>query len=60
MEEVLPVVAPEPARLGVVLPVGAPYLGWQEVPKARRTPIEKWVSPMEAGDLYTQIPWVQR
>ncbi len=60
MEGVLPVVAPEPGVLGVVEPVVAPEPVWQGVPKARKTSYEKWVSPMEAEDLYTQIPLVQR
>ena len=60
VEGVLPVVAPEPGLLGVDQPVVAPEPVWQGVPKARKTPCEKWVSPMEADDLYTQIPLVQR
>ena len=60
VEEVLPVVAPEPGLLGVVPPVVAPEPVWQGVSKARKTPYEKWVSPMEAEDLYTLIQWVQR
>ena len=60
VEGVLPVVAPEPGLLGVAQPVVAPEPVWQGVPKARKTPYEKWVSPMEADDPYTQIPLVQR
>ena len=60
VEGVLPVVAPEPELLGVAQPVVAPEPVWQEVPKARKTPYKKWVSPMKVNDLYTQIPLVQR
>ncbi len=60
VEGVLPVVAPEPGLLGVAQPVVAPEPVWQGVPKARKTPYKKGVSPMEAEDLYTQIPLVQR
>ncbi len=60
VEGVLSVVAPKPGLLGVAQPVVAPEPVWQGVPKARKTPYETWVSPMEADDRYTQRPLVQR
>jgi hypothetical protein len=39
---------------------GSSLTGVAGVPKARKTPYEKWASPMEVEDLYTPKQWVQR